>query len=949
MDKSFECPYWALTVDDVYDIAKSIGAEVEKLLDNYGKESVEGLVPKTVKVLELLEHFAARNRAVLEVAGAEHELLRAFGNLHAQPPPLPPRKSAAPEDEEAASASSTAATGNMSWSEIRVRGSVLPTNRMYVSVETVECLALKYSTLQKEREIMLKLKGIVDKQRDEIRAQGQEIGIKTKEVEALQEQLDRFMKMNSDLRHKQSIAQAQVTSASETKANLEADLEERQKEIARLRKRLEEEIKKQESGKMEEPRNGKNEIDLTDKMVIDLKDPNRPCFTKQEVKQILIERNELKANLFLVQEELSYYQREILNDERYPGFLMEAFRSAIKRQRKKIKAKMLGIPEEQCSSDDEQRDTIFTDSGLDCTDSGSSESRIQNLCGYCKHHKPCDPKTGSCVACELGWNGTLCNQLCPAGRYGENCNGVCRCRGSEVCNRKTGTCLHCNPGWSGPRCDSPCPAGSYGNLCRFQCQPCYHGSCDSVTGHCICDSGYQGDRSAISDAGPMTRMKHHVICVIANLSSAIPCFVLGSSTWPRVTVAHHDADVTFNHSFIEPPSAGWVSENSFSSFETDEEGPVYCIPPKEGDGAEFQEMASKCNIFPDVSSFNAEDVSQAFPIPRTSSIAKSKRPSVSFAEGTKFGPEERRGSATEMFNILRTSKMLWVTSKLSTIQSNTSSLEGEEPSSTEDNHHYEDAEMPDANLNKTDPDKESKSASIGGSGEAQSGRRRTMSNAKRNALPHQAAENTVSVQKSNLEKISTVYVTLGKAVRQSKASSDSSMEGPVQSVLRRLGSLQRQKEDSPKPSGRGDNIIKPPRRKLGARAGLWEQALAASAAKGLPKQKTQVRHSNKLDCSVDSQEGTEVRRPLMSTSILKNTVMSSGGETREKSEMENGDGAVGDQYETHMECSMASNINLSDQGAPSADEKQTLTEDEGPKYENVDPRDIKCASYTTEG
>ncbi|XP_039613012.1 scavenger receptor class F member 1 [Polypterus senegalus] len=644
-------------------------------------------------------------------------------------------------------------------------------------------------------------------------------------------------------------------------------------------------------------------------------------------------------------------------------------------------------------------------------------------CGYCKHHKPCDPKTGSCVACELGWNGTLCNQLCPAGRYGENCNGVCRCRGSEVCNRKTGTCLHCNPGWSGPRCDSPCPAGSYGNLCRFQCQPCYHGSCDSVTGHCICDSGYQGDscnttcpvgfhgqncsspclcrsgtchpvtgvcdaalgrhevliiailvplllvllaviccccccgsnlndtkdRSAISDAGPMTRMKHHVICVIANLSSAIPCFVLGSSTWPRVTVAHHDADVTFNHSFIEPPSAGWVSENSFSSFETDEEGPVYCIPPKEGDGAEFQEMASKCNIFPDVSSFNAEDVSQAFPIPRTSSIAKSKRPSVSFAEGTKFGPEERRGSATEMFNILRTSKMLWVTSKLSTIQSNTSSLEGEEPSSTEDNHHYEDAEMPDANLNKTDPDKESKSASIGGSGEAQSGRRRTMSNAKRNALPHQAAENTVSVQKSNLEKISTVYVTLGKAVRQSKASSDSSMEGPVQSVLRRLGSLQRQKEDSPKPSGRGDNIIKPPRRKLGARAGLWEQALAASAAKGLPKQKTQVRHSNKLDCSVDSQEGTEVRRPLMSTSILKNTVMSSGGETREKSEMENGDGAVGDQYETHMECSMASNINLSDQGAPSADEKQTLTEDEGPKYENVDPRDIKCASYTTEG
>lgn len=44
-------------------------------------------------------------------------------------------------------------------------------------------------------------------------------------------------------------------------------------------------------------------------MIIDLKDPNRPCFTKQEVRDMLFERNELKANLFLVKEELAYYQR----------------------------------------------------------------------------------------------------------------------------------------------------------------------------------------------------------------------------------------------------------------------------------------------------------------------------------------------------------------------------------------------------------------------------------------------------------------------------------------------------------------------------------------------------------------------------------------------------------------------------------------------------------------
>lgn len=42
--------------------------------------------------------------------------------------------------------------------------------------------------------------------------------------------------------------------------------------------------------------------------------------------------------------------REILNEERCPGFLLEAVRSAIKKRRRVIKAKMLGIPVNDCSS-----------------------------------------------------------------------------------------------------------------------------------------------------------------------------------------------------------------------------------------------------------------------------------------------------------------------------------------------------------------------------------------------------------------------------------------------------------------------------------------------------------------------------------------------------------------------------------------------------------------------
>lgn len=53
-------------------------------------------------------------------------------------------------------------------------------------------------------------------------------------------------------------------------------------------------------------------------------------------------------------------------------------------------------------------------------------------------------------------------------------------------------------------------------------------------------------------------------------------------------VSHHDPENTFNCSFIEPPteaephSPTWSDQESFSSFETSEDGPVYCIP-HEGD------------------------------------------------------------------------------------------------------------------------------------------------------------------------------------------------------------------------------------------------------------------------------------------------------------------------------------------------------------------------------
>lgn len=49
--------------------------------------------------------------------------------------------------------------------------------------------------------------------------------------------------------------------------------------------------------------------DDTEKVAMDPKDPGRPRFTLQELRDVLHERNELKAKVFLLQEELAYYKR----------------------------------------------------------------------------------------------------------------------------------------------------------------------------------------------------------------------------------------------------------------------------------------------------------------------------------------------------------------------------------------------------------------------------------------------------------------------------------------------------------------------------------------------------------------------------------------------------------------------------------------------------------------
>ncbi|XP_053729207.1 RILP-like protein 1 isoform X1 [Synchiropus splendidus] len=373
-DGCSERSFSALTVDDVYRIAKQIGAEVEKLIDGYGKESVVGLVPKVVKVLELLESFASRNDAHKQ---REEELLKTFESIQLQQQ----QKKRVKEGEDAADQRDKRVLQEKEeqcrrrCEELLVQVQQLQVDKEQLQRQLKGTHTHDDRVQRQEREVMLKLKEVVDKQRDELRAKAQEISSASREVEALQEQLERFMKMNAELRHRQSVLQTQLKSTVERKADMEADLKEQSKAMERLQAQLDRSSSNRPQMSPAPPETAASPDEPND--------ADTPCFTKKEVRDILFERNELKTNLFLVQEELNYYQREILSEERCPGFLLEAVRSAITKRRKVIKEKMLGIQVTDCISDeDEEQGSLLGGSTEVDGLQKPAESRIRNLFGF---------------------------------------------------------------------------------------------------------------------------------------------------------------------------------------------------------------------------------------------------------------------------------------------------------------------------------------------------------------------------------------------------------------------------------------------------------------------------------------------------------------------------------------------------------------------------------------
>ncbi|PSN51361.1 RILP-like protein [Blattella germanica] len=291
-----------VSVVDVYDIASEIGKEFEKIIDAHGTEAVTSLMPKVINALEHLEGLATKNErentTVQElktrIAQLENDKVEKAEDRQRFEKELEQiEEHWREESRDLVSMVTRLQEENRKLSSsLAERQDQSPEEAAHASSPEVDVAVLQ------------RLRNLIDQQRDQMRSKDRELTAKSTEIDNLTTQVERLTLIGKELRRKHRGSQAQVRTLIDERADFLAQLQDQQRELFGLKQRLG--LAQKEN---EDLAKSHSEVpDLTNKAVYDLDDPNRPRFTTAELKEILHERNELKARVSDLEDELEMYR-----------------------------------------------------------------------------------------------------------------------------------------------------------------------------------------------------------------------------------------------------------------------------------------------------------------------------------------------------------------------------------------------------------------------------------------------------------------------------------------------------------------------------------------------------------------------------------------------------------------------------------------------------------------
>jgi len=291
-----------LSVADVYDIAANIGKEFEVLIDSHGPEHVTPLMQKVISALEDLEKLAATrdqeretidslkttiSHLELEDTKKKEETQRNAKELeqieeHYKQETRDLLSTVKRLQDENRKLASSLAKANERDSAFSEDGDV--STESYFEVELVN-----------------RLQTVVEKQRGQIKKLEQSNIEFKSDNEELRRQNEKLISCTRDLRRKLRTTQSQLHLLVDERAELTANVHDQQRELQQLQKQL---------GKatLECEELSQGSASLKGKVVYDEKDPHRPRFSLPELRDILQERNALKAKVSDLEDELAVFR-----------------------------------------------------------------------------------------------------------------------------------------------------------------------------------------------------------------------------------------------------------------------------------------------------------------------------------------------------------------------------------------------------------------------------------------------------------------------------------------------------------------------------------------------------------------------------------------------------------------------------------------------------------------
>jgi len=281
-------------VSDVYDMAANIGKDFEGLIDKHGPDEVSSLMTKVINVLENLEKLASerasedqtlenlrstiihyeheevkkneeRIRHSNELEQIEDHYKQEMRDLLSMVKKL--------QDENRKLQSSLAAATEQ-------RDSAFSEDESYFEVDLVN-----------------RLQTMVEKQRSQIKCLDQKLLDVKIQNDELKCQNEKFIGCTRDLRRKNRTWQNQLHILVDERSELTAKVYDQAKDLQLLSKKL------GVANKECEELSGKDST-----MAIDKNDPNCPRFSLPELRDLLQERNILKAQISDLLDELSFYR-----------------------------------------------------------------------------------------------------------------------------------------------------------------------------------------------------------------------------------------------------------------------------------------------------------------------------------------------------------------------------------------------------------------------------------------------------------------------------------------------------------------------------------------------------------------------------------------------------------------------------------------------------------------